>query len=175
MQKVKLILLMGMIVIAAASFNMKPKEQIQWMSFGEMQEAYAKNPKPILVDMYTDWCGWCKQMDKLTYTNEKVVKYINENYYAVKFDAESKENIIFNNKEYQYNTKYKSNDLALFLSFGRLEFPTTVFLPSIDARPAPLSGYMRPKELEPPLKYFVERVNAEESFVDFSKKMKKEW
>lgn len=175
MQKVKVFLLVCVIAIATSSFNLKPKEQIKWISFEELHELYAKNPKPILIDMYTEWCGWCKQMDKLTYTNEKVIKYINENYYAVKFDAESREKIFFNQKEYTYNTRYKSNDLALYLSFGRLEFPTTVFLPSLDAKPAPLSGYMRPKELEPPLKYFVERKSEAETFVDFNKKMKKEW
>ena len=62
----------------------------------------------------------------------------------------------------------KKNDLADVLQYH-------VTLSALDARPAPLSGYMKPKELEAPLKYFAERKSEQESFVDFNKKMKKEW
>ena len=63
----------------------------------------------------------------------------------------------------------------MHLSFNQFEYPNTIFLSALDARPAPLSGYMKPKELEAPLKYFAERKSEQESFVDFNKKMKKEW
>ena len=114
-------------------------------------------------------------MDRTTYTNEKVVSYINQHYYAVRYDAESRDSVIFNNKSFRYNQQYKTNEVALYLSFGRLEYPNTIFLSTIDARPAPLSGYMKPKEIEAPLKYFAERKSAQETFVEFNKKLKKEW
>ncbi len=114
-------------------------------------------------------------MDRTTYKNQKVVAYINEHYYAVKYNAESKTAVLFNNKTYQYNQRYKTNDLAVFLSSGQLEYPNSIFLSSIDAKPAPLTGYMKPKEIEAPLKYFAERKNEEESFIEFNKKMKSEW
>lgn len=158
----------------ALAFGPKPKEKINWISFAEMQAAYAKDPKPILVDLYTDWCGWCKVMDKSTYGNEKVAAYINQHYYAVKFNAESKEKIIFNNKEYSYNSEMRTNDLALHLSFGDRSYPNTVFLGSINDRPAPLAGYLKPKEIEAPLRYFAER-KGEETFVEFNQKMKPGW
>ena len=63
-------------------------EKVQWMSF---EEAVAKNklePKKIFVDVYTDWCGWCKKMDAGTFNNPVVAKYLNEKYYNVKLDAE---------------------------------------------------------------------------------------
>lgn len=158
----------------ALSFGPKPKEKVNWMSFEEMQLAYAKNPKPILVDLYTDWCGWCKVMDKSTYGNDKVAAYINQNYYAVKFNAESREKVKFNGKEYGYNTEMRTNDLALLLSFGDRSYPNTVFLGAIDERPAPLAGYLKPKEIEGPLRYFAER-KGEETFVEFNQKMKATW
>ncbi len=175
MQKVKIIFGLSIVALMALSFISKPKEQINWISFEELQEEYIKNPKPIFIDLYTDWCGWCKEMDRTTYKNQKVVAYINEHYYAVKYNAESKTAVLFNNKTYQYNQRYKTNDLAVFLSSGQLEYPNSIFLSSIDAKPAPLTGYMKPKEIEAPLKYFAERKNEEESFIEFNKKMKSEW
>jgi uncharacterized protein YyaL (SSP411 family) len=91
MPKVILFFISAVLLVASMSF-MEPKgEKVKWLTVAEMQAAYSKNPKPILVDVYTTWCGWCKVMDKQTYSNEKVAAYINEKYYAVKFDAESKE------------------------------------------------------------------------------------
>ena len=174
MKKVKYIFLM-MSVIVSASFTIKPSEDINWMSFEEMQEAYAKNPKPVLIDLYTDWCGWCKHMDKTTYKNAKVIAYINKNYYAVKYNAESKEDVVFNNKTYSFNAKYKTNDLAIYLSFGELSYPNSIFLSSLNARPAPLAGYMKPKEMEAPLKYFAERKSEQQTFVEFNQQLEKEW
>jgi thioredoxin-related protein len=175
MQKVKGFFWIAVITTISFSFGVRPKEEINWLSFEQMQEAYAKNPKPILVDLYTNWCGWCKEMDRSTYKNPKVVAYINEHYYAVKFNAESKDSVVFNNKKFGYNPRYKTNEVALYLSFDRLEYPNTIFLASLDARPAPLAGFMKPKELEAPLKYFAERISEQQTFVEFHKKLKKEW
>ena len=128
-----------------------------------------------MVDVYTNCCGWCKEMDRTTYGNKKLVTYVNTHYYAVKFNAESRDSLVFNKKKYGYNARYKTHELAEFLLLGRLEYPTTVFLPVIDAQPAPLAGYMMPNEMEAPLKYFGEGAHASQTFVEFNKGMKKEW
>ncbi|MBC7934925.1 MAG: DUF255 domain-containing protein [Rhizobacter sp.] len=174
MQKFTVSLLFLMAVLAGISFKPAPKEKVNWMSFAQMQEAYSKNPKPILVDLYTNWCGWCKEMDRTTYRNAKVASYINENYYAVKYNAESTDSVWFNKMKYEFNKALKTNDLALYLSFGDRAYPNTIFLTAIDAKPAPLSGYMKAKEIEAPLKYFVEK-KGDETFVEFNKTMKAEW
>lgn len=175
MQKVTRFFWMALITTIGFSFVPKPKEKVNWLTFEQLQVAYALHPRPILVDLYTDWCGWCKVMDRTTYSNDKVVAYINEHYYAVKFNAESKDSVVFNNKKFGYNNGYRTNEVALYLSFNKLEYPNTIFLASMDARPAPLSGYMKPKEMEAPLKYFAERKSEQETFVDFNRKLKKEW
>ena len=174
MKKYLSLLLLVITLFCNLAFMSPPKEKVNWMSFAEMQAAYAKQPKPILVDLYTDWCGWCKVMDKSTYGNEKVAAYINQHYYAVKFNAESRQKVVFNGKEYGYNESMKTNDLALLLSFGDRSYPNTVFLGSLAERPAPLAGYLKPKEIEAPLRYFAER-KGDETFVEFNQKMKAGW
>ncbi len=175
MQKVKGFLYGCVLAVSAFSFTSVPREQINWLSMEDMQLAYKKDPRPLLVDLYTNWCGWCKEMDRTTYKNAKVAAYVNQHYYAVRFDAESKNEVIFNNKLYTYNKEMKANELAMHLSFGQMEYPTTIFLTSPEGSPAPLPGYLKPKEIEAPLKYFAEANMNKESFVDFNKNFKNEW
>ncbi len=157
------------------SFGEKDKEKINWITIAQLNEAYAKNPKPVLIDIYTDWCGWCKQMDKTTYQHDKLSTYVNEKYYAIKFNAEQRDAITFNNKVYKYNAQYRTNELAIYLTGGQLSYPTTVFMGSTDAQPAPLPGYMKPKQMEGPLKFFGERADKTQTFVAFNKKLHTEW
>ena len=163
------------LLLLLLSFNTSRKEKIKWLSLGELQTAYAKNPKPIIIDVYTSWCGWCKVMDKNTYSNDKVADYINEHYYAVKFNAESTESVVLGKKKYDYNPAYNANGLAVYLLSGRMGYPTTVLMASLDAQPAPLSGYLKPSELEPPVKYFGEGAYKKQGFPDFMKAFEGTW
>ena len=151
------------------------QETVEWKTISEALEQAPKTDKKIILDVYTDWCGWCKVMDKKTYANENVARYINDRYYAVKFNAESEKDVTFNGKVYKYNSRYKTHELALYLSKGRLAYPNTIFLTSPDAEPAPLEGYLKPSELEAPLKYFGEKASGSQSLQQFVQTMKKEW
>ncbi|MES2848290.1 MAG: DUF255 domain-containing protein [Bacteroidota bacterium] len=175
MQKVTISFIAFITLVSIFSFSVKTKEKVQWMTVAEMQEAYKKNPRPILVDVYTSWCGWCKVMDKETYAKEDVAAYINSHYYAIKLDAESKESFEWNGKKYEYNKEYKSNDLAIYLLFGQMSFPSTVFLSALDAQPAPMPGYLKPKELEAPLKFFGDSVYKTKNYPEFMNGFKPSW
>ena len=168
---------LALIFLASFLSSSRPadKETIHWLTVSEMNALYAKEPRPVLVDVYTDWCGWCKQMDKTTYQHKKLVQYINEHFYAVKYNAESKEDVSFNGQVYTFSPELKTNQFALYLSFGKMEYPCTVFLASPSAQPAPLPGYMKPKEMEAPLKFFGEKADATQTFVEFNRSLKKEW
>ncbi len=175
MQKVKGFIGLILLLTISVSFFSPAKDKINWLSLKELQAAYSKQPKPILFDVYTDWCGWCKVMDKNTYGNAKVAEYINEHYYAVKFDAESSDSVIFASKKFGYKAEYKASELAIYLLYGNMSFPSTVFLSSINAQPAPIPGYMKPAELEAPLKYFGDGAFAKQNYPEYMKSFKASW
>src|ERR1700761_5548550 len=102
MQKVIVFLSVILLLVFATSFRTPKKDKINWMTVSELQDAYSKNPKPVLVDVYTHWCTWCKVMDKETYANDKVANYINEHYYAVRLDAENKDSLSWDGKKFGY-------------------------------------------------------------------------
>ncbi len=75
-------------------------QKINWISFNDALAAQKKDPKPIFIDVYTNWCPPCKLLDKNTFGDAQVADYINANYYAVKFNAEGNESISFSGKTF---------------------------------------------------------------------------
>ena len=132
-------------------------QQIQWMTLAEALEAQKTAPKKIFMDVYTKWCGPCKLLDRNTFANKDVARYISEHYYAVKFNAEGNEEISFYDQVFKnpsYDPKRKGrNATHQFTQFlGISGYPTMVFF-SEDGDPImPLVGYYRPRQLEPYLK-----------------------
>jgi len=45
--------------------------QVNWMTFEEAEIKYQEEKRKIFVDVYTDWCGWCKKMDANTFNEEE--------------------------------------------------------------------------------------------------------
>lgn len=114
-------------------------ESVKWLSFDEAMEMAQKDPKPLMIDVYTDWCGWCKKMDKDTFKDSETAAYINKNFYAVKLDAESDERITHKGK------KISKMQLAGQV-FGVRGYPTVVFYNVKKDKITPQSGYMKPEQ-----------------------------
>ncbi|HMO62709.1 MAG TPA: DUF255 domain-containing protein [Ferruginibacter sp.] len=176
MQKVILFFSAVIIILClCAGALSSSKEKIKWLTMAEAQAEYRKTPKPLLVDVYTDWCGWCKVMDKETYNNDKVAAYINEHFYAIKFNAEQKDSVWWAGQRYGYNAANRVHDLAVYLLGGQMSYPNTVFVPELSGRPAPLAGFLKPKEIEAPLKFFGDGAYKTMNFPEFLKNFSVSW
>jgi thioredoxin-related protein len=151
------------------------KEKINWLTMEEVAAKMKTNPKPVLIDVYTNWCYWCKVMDKKTYNNKEVISYINTHFYAVKLNAETKQPVVWDNKTYNYDEANKVNDFALFATQGQLAFPNTVIFPQKEQVPAAIPGFMAPKEIEIILKYFGEGYYKTRNFNEYSANFKAKW
>jgi len=176
MQTLKLVILLGSLTVF--SFGHKPAEKAEktkWMTLKEASDSLKKEKRPILVDLYTDWCGWCKVMDKKTYANKKVSEYLGQKFYAVKIDAESKQAIEWNGKNYPFNAQYRTNEFALYLTQGQLSYPTTVIIPVDGSGPQAIPGYLEPKYFEMIVKYFGEGHYGKTPFQQYQKSFKSSW
>ncbi|MDG2193370.1 MAG: DUF255 domain-containing protein [Polaribacter sp.] len=125
-------------------------QEIHWVSFEKAIELNKANPKFILIDIYTDWCGWCKKMDKDTYSNAVIINYINKHYYAVKLDGEEKENITFKNHVFKFKQdgKRKYHELPATLMSGKLSYPTTLFMNEKEELIDKIPGYLNTELME---------------------------
>lgn len=151
-------------------------QEINWMSFNEALEAQKETPKKIMVDAYTIWCGPCKMLDKNTFQNPDVAEYINQNYYAVKFNAEGNEKINykdmdFGNPNYQPGKagRNSQHELATALKIGA--YPTILFMDENGDIIVPLPGYKTPQQLEIYLKLFYtdayKSIDSKEAFQEY--------
>jgi len=172
-------ILMGVAVLFLCSFptlkstakTEKGTAKINWVTWAQMQEAQKKNPKKVFVDIYTDWCGWCKRMDKTTFENPLIIQYLNDNFYAIKFDAETKDELFFKEKKYGSNGKF--NDLAVLLMNNQMSFPTSVYLDEkLTPLTPPIGSYLDPKQLEVILNYFGSNSQLKVPFNNFEKNFK---
>jgi thioredoxin-related protein len=148
------------------------KEAINWISIQEAEKLSKKHPRKIVVDVYTDWCGWCKKMDKSTFADEKVAKFVNKNFYAVKLNAETKEEIILNGKTYRFVANQGVNELAAELLQGKMGYPSTVYLDEKFNMITPVMGYYDTKKFDNLLHFFAEDHHKKMSFEEFEAKKK---
>tara|TARA_Y100000996_G_C22558659_1_gene656485 strand:- start:6008 stop:6568 length:561 start_codon:yes stop_codon:yes gene_type:complete len=129
-------------------------QQINWISLDKALIAQKNNPKKIIMDVYTVWCGPCKLMEKHTFSNPDLASYVNQNYYAVKFNAEGNEKInfygnSFQNPNYDENKRSRRNSTHQFTQFlGVRGYPTTVFLSEQGDLITPVVGYLDVHQME---------------------------
>jgi len=175
MQKLKPLLFFCLIIFCSATQKTKNDNKVNWLQLNDITSKIKEKDKPVLIDLYTNWCYWCKVMDKKTYSNKKVVDYINDHFYSSRVNAETPDAINWKGKTYLYNNTYHLNDFALFITFGRVSFPTTIIIADQKSAPIPIAGFLEPKELEKILKYFGDGAYKTMNFPEFEKTFKSSW
>lgn len=110
--------------------NFNVYTQVKWYTIEEAIEKNKKEPRKIVIDVYTDWCGWCKVMDKNTFSNAIIAEYLNNKFYPVKFNAEQTADVKIGDKVFKYvqSGMRGYHELAVALLQGQLSYPSIVFL-----------------------------------------------
>lgn len=177
-----IIAIVGLLLVSITTMN---AQKINWVTMEEAQELMKKEPRKVIMDVYTTWCGPCKILDKNTFGNPDVAKYINENYYAIKFNAEGDKSITFEgrtftNPNYDPAKKKRRNAQHQFASYLSVRaYPTMVFFDENFKLIAPISGYLVPKQIEIYLKLFktdkYKEVNSKEAWEKYQKEFVSEF
>lgn len=134
-------------------------DKIQWHSYDEGVTLAQTQNKKLLVDVYTDWCGWCKKMDSEVYTDENIRGIVGSHFIAVKLNAESSRSVKVGTDQL--------DEASLARAMGVTGYPTTVFLESGAEPITKIAGYMEAKEFATVLRFIGEDHYKNTTFQQF--------
>jgi len=146
---------------------------VKWYTIEEAEKLAKTNPRPMVIDTYTDWCGWCKKLDKDTFSNSVIAEILNTKFYPVKFDAEGNAPVTFQGKKFINDGRSgRTHQLTMALLTGQGGYPNMVFLNDQLQLLTNIPGYREPKEMEPLLMFFAEKAYEKQNFQDYQKNFK---
>ena len=131
------------------TLTVQAQDAIKWHKFEDGLSKAQAEDKYLLVDFYTDWCGWCKKMDANTYTDKSVIDLINKNFVAVKLNPEKDAGVNYQNE------KYPAANFAQ--AAGVTGYPATGFFESDSDFIATIPGYMEPEKMIELLNFIVNK------------------
>ena len=151
--------------------------KVKWVTLAEAQEAVKKDPKPILIDVYTEWCGPCKMLSAKTFTDPQTVARMNKNFHCVKFNAEGPDPVKFKGQDFSNPDHVKGqqgrNGTHQFArALGVSAYPTVMYLDGDLNVITPVPGYVTPEQIEPILIYFGEGVYKTKDWAVFQQEFK---
>ncbi len=116
-------LILGLFIVTFLGTIQSYGQDLKWYNWEEGYAKAVKEKKIILLDAYTDWCYWCKVMDKKTFSQDKVKEKINKHFIAIKLNPEKAGTYKFDGKSYSGKT------LIAKLSQNKFSgYPTTFFV-----------------------------------------------
>lgn len=160
------------LLATSLSVSMAQETKINWIEIDRAFDVNAKTPRKIFIDVYTDWCGWCKKMDENTFSNPVIASYLSTKFHAVKFNAEGTKDITYKGKVYKNKGQGQRNphEFAIALLQGRLSYPSIVFMDEDNNLITYLAGYLTPEQLEPILAYIESDAYKTQKWEDFRAK-----
>ncbi len=143
--------------------------QVEWLTWEQAMAKQAISPKPIMVDVYTDWCGWCKEMDRRTFSDPAIAAEIQDKFYAVKLNAERSGDLTFRGKIFALEStgRRPTHALARELLNGKISYPSVVFLNEDSEVIQAVPGYHPAEEFSKIVQYFGEGVYRKQAWKDF--------
>ena len=162
------LIIAGLIFLTAGFIQ--AQETVKWYSIEEALQLTSKEPRKLVIDVYTDWCGWCKRMDATTFSDPKVAEILNNNFYPVKLDAEGKEDIVIGDRTFKFvdNGRRGYHEVAAVVTKGRLSYPTISYIDEqgrvLDAAP----GYKTADQFKVYLAYYMADAYKDQDFTEFA-------
>jgi thioredoxin-related protein len=147
------------LVVLAVVYAFKPSAdatsnsgQINWLNLEQAEKAAKESGKLIFIDVYTEWCGPCKMLDRNTFSDPGVIEFMNKHFVAVKFNAEGADAVTFNGKKYSNPNftpgKTGRNSQHEFASSLKVPgYPTMYLLDGKGAVVHNVVGYRTPDQL----------------------------
>jgi thioredoxin-related protein len=142
---------------------------ITWLPLKDALAQSKASKKKILVDFFTDWCGWCKRMDKTTYEDPQVIEALNRYFLPVKFNAEREDSVNYRGVPYTMKAQgiRSTHEFAIHILSGKMGYPTTSFLGMDHDLLTNIPGYIQADEMTMILKFFGENKYLSMSYDDF--------
>jgi thioredoxin-related protein len=145
------------------------QEQVKWYSIEEAVQLAQKEPRILVIDVYTDWCGWCKRLDATTFADPEVAAILNRNFYPVKLDAEGKKDIVIGKRTFKFvdNGHRGYHEVAAIVTNRRLVYPTISYLNEQGKVLKVAPGYLDASQFKIYLAWFTEGAYKTQEFDDF--------
>ncbi|MDX2359290.1 MAG: thioredoxin fold domain-containing protein [Crocinitomicaceae bacterium] len=149
----KLLMLLAVVFMATGT-TFAQDEHIDWVKLEQAQKQAKKDGKFTIIDMYTPWCGPCRMMENSTFSDPTFIAFVEENFHAVKFNAEGPNPVIYNGTEYK-NLGYdpakgngRNSMHSLTRSIGIQGYPTIVVLDGTGAVVKKIVGFKKAADLQ---------------------------
>jgi thioredoxin-related protein len=161
MKRIIAVLSVALLTVGMMSFKSTPPKvtpKIEWITLEEAYKRNLRQPRKIYIDLYTEWCGWCKVMDKNTFTNPEVAELITQKYYAVKYNPEVDSDVMLGKVSFRK------------LIEGNVQgYPTSFFMDEKYNMIQSISSYFEPRTFHQIIAYFGDEANKKEKFDDYVK------